>query len=215
MLLALLRKLPQLDASVRRGQWATQAVAPPLPPFAETAVGFLGFGRIARGVQARLKPFGFRFLAHDPALNAADGSAMPEAGVEAVDLATLLARADALSLHAPATPQTQGILSAANLARMKPTAVVVNAARGELIDAAALAAALTAGRLGGAALDVFPQEPLPADSPLRRAPNTLLTPHAAWYSDAAVERLQRLVADEIGRALDGLSPRRPIPGTAP
>jgi phosphoglycerate dehydrogenase-like enzyme len=92
---------------------------------------------------------------------------------------------------------------------------LVNSARGDLIDEAALARALREGRIGGAALDVFSAEPLPADSPLRGAPNLLLTPHAAWYSDAAVARLQTLVAEEIGRALDGLPPRRPIPGTAP
>ena len=97
---------------------------------------------------------------------------------------------------------------------MRPHAVIVNSARGDLIDEGALAASLTEGRLGGAALDVFGTEPLPPGSPLRAAPNLLLTPHAAWYSDAAVARLQDLVAEEIGRALDGLPPRRPIPGAS-
>lgn len=208
MTLALLRKLPGLDASVRAGEWAAVKVSRPLKPFGETVVGFLGFGRIAQGVRARLAPFGFRFLAADPYQ-----AEQEHEGVRFVDLPALLAEADALSLHAPASPETRGIIGRDALAAMKPTAVLVNSARGDLVDEAALAEALDAGSLAGAALDVFQAEPLPMDSPLRRAPNLLLTPHAAWYSDAAVARLQSLVADEIARALDGRPPRRPIPGT--
>ena len=96
---------------------------------------------------------------------------------------------------------------------MKRTAVIVNSARGDLIVEDDLAAALTAGTIAGAALDVFAVEPLPAASVLRTAPNVILTPHAAWYSEVAVNRLQTLVADEITRALTGQAPRRPIPGT--
>ena len=207
MILAMLRRLPALDASVRRGGWAAVQVSQPLKPFAETTVGFLGFGRIAQGVRARLAPFGFRFLAHDPFQEGR------HEGVRFADLPMLLAESDALSLHAPSTPATRGVVGADALARMRPHALVVNTARGDLIDEAALAGALAEGRIGAAALDVFAAEPLPADSPLRDAPNLLLTPHAAWYSDAAVARLQALVAEEVGRALDGLPPRRPIPGT--
>jgi D-3-phosphoglycerate dehydrogenase len=209
MLLALLRKLPAFDASVRTGRWEPVAIGRPLRPFAETTVGFLGFGRIAQGVAKRLAPFGFRFLAADPAF--APGPEAPP--VTPVGFDALLAGIDAVSLHAPATPATVGVIGPATLARLRPGAVLVNTARGDLIDAAAVAAALGAGRLAGAALDVFPTEPLPADSPLRSAPNLLLSPHAAWYSDAAVARLQSLVADEIARALAGRPPRRPIPGT--
>lgn len=206
-ILALLRKLTALDASVRRGEWAAVANAKPLRSFSETTIGFLGFGRIAQEVAARLAPFGFQFLAHDPYFT----GSFPR--LRLADLPTLLAEADALTLHAPATPETQGIINAANLARMKPTAVLVNTARGDLIDEAALAAALTSGAIAGAALDVFLTEPLPADNPLRQAPNLLLGPHAAWYSDVAVERLQSLVADEIKRALTGQGVRKPVPGS--
>ncbi len=209
MALALLRRLPQLDASVRRGEWAAVRVSQPLKPFCETVLGFLGFGRIAQEVRNRLAPFGFRILAHDPWQEG------KHKGVRFVDRPTLLAQADVLSLHAPSTSETRGVISAEALAGMQPHAVLVNSARGDLVDEAALAAALREGRIGGAALDVFGTEPLPADSPLRDAPNLLLTPHAAWYSDAAVARLQGLVAEEIGRALDGQPPRRPIPGTEP
>jgi len=206
-ILALLRKLPALDASVRRGEWAAVDIAKPLKNFAETTVGFVGFGRIAQEVAARLAPFGFQFLAHDPYF----AGQFPR--LTLTDLPTLLAQSDALTLHAPATPETTGIINAGNLAQMKPTAVLVNTARGDLIDESSLATALTRGTIAGAALDVFQTEPLPPDSPLRQAPNLLLGPHAAWYSDVAVERLQSLVADEITRALTGQTTRKPIPGS--
>lgn len=206
-LLALLRKLPALDASVRKGEWAAVGVSKPLKSFSETTVGFLGFGRIAQEVAARLAPFGFRFMAHDPYFT----GSFPR--LTLTDLPGLLAGSDALTLHAPATPETTGIINATTLAQMKRTAVLVNTARGDLIDEPALAAALTAGNLAGAALDVFQTEPLPPDNPLRQAPNLLLGPHAAWYSDVAVDRLQSLVADEITRALTGQGVRKPIPGS--
>jgi D-3-phosphoglycerate dehydrogenase len=206
-ILALLRKLPALDASVRKGDWAAVAVSKPLKSFGETTIGFLGFGRIAQEVAARLSPFGFRLLAHDPYFT----GQFP--GLALIDLPGLLARSDALTLHAPATPETTGIINAQTLAQMRPSAVLVNTARGDLIDEAALAAALSSGRLAGAALDVFQTEPLPEASPLRQAPNLLLGPHAAWYSETAVERLQSLVADEITRALTGQGVRKPIPGS--
>ena len=206
-ILSLLRKLPALDASVRRGEWAAVATAKPLKSFADTTIGFLGFGRIAQEVAARLAPFGFQFLAHDPYFT----GQFPR--LTLTDLPTLLAQSDALTLHAPATPETTGIINGANLRRMKPTAILINTARGDLIDEPALAAALTQGTIAGAALDVFLTEPLPADNPLRHAPNLHLGPHAAWYSEVAVERLQSLVADEITRALTGRGVRKPIPGS--
>jgi D-3-phosphoglycerate dehydrogenase / 2-oxoglutarate reductase len=206
-ILALLRKLPTLDASVRRGEWAAVGIAKPLKSFADTTIGFLGFGRIAQEVAARLAPFGFSFLAHDPYFT----GSFPR--LTLTDLPSLLAQSDALTLHAPATPETTSIINQGTLAQMKPTAVLVNTARGDLIDEAALAAALVSGALAGAALDVFLTEPLPETSPLRAAPNLLLGPHAAWYSEVAVDRLQSLVADEITRALTGQGVRKPIPGS--
>jgi D-3-phosphoglycerate dehydrogenase / 2-oxoglutarate reductase len=206
-MLMLLRKLPAFQAQVGRGEWNVVQVAKPLPAFRETVVGFLGFGRIAQEVARRLSPFGFRFVAHDPYFKG------DWPGLTLVSLPDLLAQADALTLHAPATPDTIGIINAGTLAQMKPTAILINSARGDLIDEGALAQALVAGTIGAAALDVFQIEPLPADNPLRSAPNVVLTPHAAWYSDVAVTRLQSLVADEITRALTGQPVRRPIPGS--
>ncbi len=207
--LTLLRKLMPLDASVRGGDWAAVAVARPMKPFAETVIGFFGLGQIGRAVLDRLRGFGFRFLAADPALSADEALAL---GVALVDADALFARADLVSLHAPALPDTIGFVDATRLAQMQPHAMLVNAARGQLVVEADLARALHDGVIAGAALDVFHAEPLPAASPLRGAPNLLLTPHAAWYSEAAIARLQGLVAQDITRALQGLAPRKPVPG---
>lgn len=206
--LTLLRKLPGLDRSVRAGEWAAVAQCKPLKPFAETVVGFFGMGQIGSAVRARLAGFGFRFIAADPELTPERAQA---AGVTLVDSDTLLATADVISLHAPGTAQTTGFFNAARFAQMQPHAMIVNSARGLLINEDDLAAALSAGTIGGAALDVFQTEPLPADSPLRAAPNCVLSPHAAWYSEAAIGRLQDLVAGDIVRALSGAAPRKPVP----
>ena len=207
--LSLLRKLPQLDASVRRGEWAAVKVCKPMKAFSDTVFGFFGLGQIGQAVLARLKGFGFQFIAADPGLDAGAATAL---GVTLVDIDTLLRRADLISLHAPATAQTTGFFNAARLAQMQSHAMIVNSAPGQLIVEADLAAALAAGVIAAAALDVFGTEPLAAASPLRGAPNLLLTPHAAWYSDAAIGRLQGLVAIDIARALTGLDPRKPVPG---
>ena len=205
--LALLRKLMPLDASVRSGEWAAVKYAKPLKPFNETVFGFFGLGRIGRAVHDRLAGFGFRFIASDPMLSDDEAA---ELGVEKVDAGGLLRNADIISLHAPATAETTGYFNAERLAAMQPSAMLINSARGQLIDEADLAAALKQGTIAGAALDVFAEEPLPARSPLRDAPNLLMTPHAAWHSDAAIGRLQGLVAEDISRALRGEPPRRPV-----
>ena len=206
--LALLRKLPMLDASVRRGEWAAVKICKPMKAFSDTTFGFFGMGQIGREVLTRLRGFGFRFIAADPGLDAAQATAL---GVTLTDPETLLQTADIISLHAPATAQTTGFFNATRLARMQPHAMLVNSARGQLIVEDDLAAALTAGTIAGAALDVFGAEPLVAASKLRAAPNLLLTPHAAWYSESAIGRLQGLVAQDITRALNGENPRKPVP----
>ena len=132
-------------------------------------------------------------------------------GVTLVSEDELLAQSDVLSLHAPATNATTGFVNAARLSCMKPTAVIVNSARGQLVVEDDLVRALSEGTIAAASLDVFAVEPLPADSPLRDAPNLILTPHAAWYSTAAIARLQGLVAEDITRALNGEPPRKPVP----
>ncbi|MFK8035694.1 MAG: C-terminal binding protein [Hyphomicrobiales bacterium] len=210
MILAQLRKLDALDASVRANEWAAVKVAKPMKAFSDTKIGFFGFGRIAQAVAGRLAPFGFQFLASDPFFDATKNNAL---NVESVSFDALIRDADCISLHAPATPETIGRINADVFTKMKPTSFLVNSARGDLIDETALAVALTSGDIGGASIDVFHQEPLPADSPLRQAPNLTMSPHAAWYSDVAVESLQSLVADEVTRALNGKPARCPIPGS--
>lgn len=208
-ILASLRKLVDLDASVRAGKWSAASICPPMPPFCATVVGFLGLGRIGRGVMHRLRAFGFSFLVHDPALTAAELGALGAAKAE--DLQQLFASADVLTLHAPSTAQTRHIVNARTLRLLKRSAVIINTSRGDLIDSAALAEALHQGIIGGAVLDVFECEPLEGSSPLRSAPHLLLSPHAAWYSDSSISRLQTLVAEEIHRGLKSQPPRCPVP----
>ncbi len=206
--LTLLRKVISLDASVRAGEWAAVKHASPLKPFSETTFGLFGMGQIGQAVLSRLKAFGFRrFIVADPGLTAEHAESL---GVSLVDADELLATADILSLHAPATQQTTNYFNAERLSQMQSHAMIVNSARGQLIVEDDLAAALTDGVIAAAALDVFQVEPLPEDSALRRAPNLLLTPHAAWYSAAAIDRLQGLVAMDITRALNGEEPRKPV-----
>ena len=212
MILATLRKLAALDASVRRGEWTAVATLRPTPAFSASTIGFVGLGRIGRAVLDRLRAFGFGFLVFDPAL---DERTATELGVRrAPTLEALLAEADLATLHVPSSATTRGMINRATLARMKPTAAIVNTARGDLVVEADLAAALNEGGLAAAALDVFGQEPLPPASPLRSAKGLLLSPHAAWYSDTSIARLQELAADEVRRALAGEPPRCPVPPPA-
>lgn len=209
LILTMLRCVVPLDQSVRDGTWDAVGVAGALRAFPETTVGFVGFGRIGQEVFARLKPFGFKAIIADPF---ADPEMLARLGVEAVDLDTLFDRADVITLHCPLTPETRHVVNAARLARKPERAALVNTARGGLIDPDALADALRSGQLRAAALDVFEIEPLPHDSVLRNCPNLTLTPHAAWYSTSAIERLQSLAADEVRRHLTGQPMRRPATG---
>ncbi|WP_163852111.1 C-terminal binding protein [Pseudooceanicola aestuarii] len=211
MVLAMHRKLPQLDASVRRDEWKSVEIARPILASEDVTVGFFGFGNIARKLRDRLAPFGFSFAVSDPTLDAAQAQAD---GVTLMSADALFAHCDVISLHAPATPATNGVVNAERLRTMKPHAVIVNTSRGSLIDEAALAEALHAGTIGGAALDVFEKEPLPPASPLRNAPNLLLTPHSAWYSEAAIGLLQKLAGDDIVNHLSGRPLRKPVPTLA-
>lgn len=200
LLLAGLRRIAGFDRAIRRDGWIGPTGLGEVRSFADTTVGLVGTGRIGLQVAARLAPFGFAVLAHDPY---APDSVFAEAGLRSVGLDELLASSHAVSLHCPLTPESHHLIDAAALARMRPDAILVNTSRGGLVDAAAVAAALASGRLGGAALDVFETEPLAADSPLRDRPEATLTPHVAFYSAGSLRKLQRLAAEEAGRALRG------------
>lgn len=188
--LAALRRLPFADAELRRGRWHVNALRPVSRSLAGRVVGYVGFGRIGQAAAERFAAFGTSGLYFDPhgALSAAEEARL---GVRrAVSLEALLSEADIVSLHLPVTPATRNILDAAAIARMKPGAVLVNTARGGLLDEAALAAALRSGHLLAAGLDVFEQEPPPADHPLLGLQNVVLTPHiSAGTRDAFEEKL--------------------------
>lgn len=202
MILALTRGLPAYDSAVRSGTWAaTQARPMAARPSASTVL-IVGFGRIGSMAAANVSALGFRVLVHDPLV---DDGVVTGAGYEPVALDHGLSRADVISLHAPLSESTRHLLDAASLARVKPGAVVVNTCRGPLIDEVALADALESGRLGGAALDVYVREPLPADSRLRTLGNVLLTPHAAWYSPQAMNDLPVHAATNVVDFLAGRS----------
>lgn len=197
--LALVRQLPMIDRRLRSGVWKTVPDHPMLS-LREITFATAGFGRIARAAHEMMRGFGGRRIAYDPYVPAA---AMAAAGVEAADLGQLFAQADLLSLHLPLTPETRHFVNAARLAQMKRQAIVVNTARGPLVDTVALAAALQAGTIAGAGLDVFEKEPLEKDHPLFACPNALLTSHVAWYSEGSVPRLKTMAAEEIVRGLRG------------
>ena len=198
LMLALVRRVCEQDAAVRRGEWPRTGDHVP-GSLRGATVGLVGLGRIGRRTAGLLRAFGAGVLAADPAV------AEAPAGIALVALDELLARSDIVSLHVPLLPATAGLLGAAEIARMRPGAMVVNTARGGLVDEDALLAALRSGRLGGAALDVFAAEP-PAGSPLLALPNVIATPHVAGLSPASVEEMTRRATASV---LDVLAGRRP------
>lgn len=199
-LLTLLRKINLLDRAVRERGWLQPGELGPLPGFADTTVGLVGTGRIGRAVAARLQPFGFKVIAYDPFVAR---SSLAELNIRSVDLDELLASAHAVSLHAPLTEENHHLIGKKALRQMRPGAVLVNTSRGGLVDPDALVESLRDGHIGGAALDVFEMEPLPVGSELRAFQNVLLTPHAAFFSDASLANLQRLATEEAERAWAG------------
>jgi D-3-phosphoglycerate dehydrogenase / 2-oxoglutarate reductase len=200
LLLALARKLPQLDRQTRAGRWNVFEAAP-IHRLAGQTGGILGCGRIGSRVARKLGAFDLRLLACDPYLERFPSS------VEPVAFDRLLAESDYLTLHCPLTTETHHLIDAAALGRMKPTAVLVNTARGGVVDTVALTEALRQGRLAGAALDVTEQEPLDPESPLFRMEQVIVTPHAAWYSEESRSDLKRRVAEETVRLLRGERPQ--------
>jgi D-3-phosphoglycerate dehydrogenase len=191
---------------VRSGEW--KIVPPvPMPAMRNMLFATAGFGRIARAVLQRARVFGCQVAAYDPYVSDAEFS---ELGVCRLGLDEVFEAADIVSLHLPLVPETRQLVNRERLGKMKPHAVLINTARGGLIDTCALAEALSAGRPGFAGLDVFETEPVEPDHPLRSAPNVLLTSHTAWYSSASVKELQRLAAEEAVRCLRGEPFKNPV-----
>lgn len=201
LLLELCQSPAAFDASIRQGMWrlgvdARQGVLPMRELYGKT-IGLVGCGDIGRQVSAIAQAFGMRVLAcvRHPR---PDGS-----GISYTGLDCLLEESDVVSLHCPAGPQTEKIIDAAAFDKMKPGALLINTARGRLVDEAALCHALHSGKLGGYGADVAFTEPLPPDAPLRRAPRTVLTPHIAWATAESLERLVTAVRGNLESYLAG------------
>lgn len=192
LLLALARRVPAADRSMRAGEWDRKSFNG-VELYGKT-LGLVGAGRIGGEVAIRARAFGMRVMVFDPFLNPDRATAL---GVETAELNEILERADVLSVHVPLTDETHGLIGEAQLAKLKPSAFVLNVARGGVVDEEALLKALQNKKLAGAALDVYSSEPLPADHPFRTLPNVVLTPHLG----ASTAEAQQNVAIEIAEAV--------------
>lgn len=202
LLLAECRGISRAHGELARGNWQGE-----LYRYDRTGrelygqtIGLIGFGAIAQGLVPYLKPFGLRILVYDPYV---PPLRLFELGVEAADLPTLLSESDIVSIHARVTPETTGMMGAAEFAQMKQGAYLINTARGPLVDYDALYSALATGHLAGAALDTFAQEPPPPDWPLLKLPNVTLTPHIAGASKESAQRGAETVAQDIANFVTG------------
>lgn len=204
--LSLLRSLLDADAAVRAGRWPQLEL--PARELAGSRVGILGMGRIGQAAARR-------FAALDAEVSYWSRTRRPDLGYRWAELAELLPASDVLVCVLPSTPQTRRLVGAGELAALPPGAVLVNAGRGDVVDEAALAAALRSGHLGGAALDVFEREPLPADAPLREAPRVLLSPHTSGATAQAKLALLQAVQHNLARAAAGEPVREVVNGVDP
>ncbi len=199
LLLACVRNLLPIQHRLTQGGWA------PTPPekshrMRGRTLGLVGFGNIGQSVARKVSGWGLRLLATDPFV---EPEAAATLGVELVDLETLCRRSDFISLHVPLLPETHHLISRREFEWMKPGVILVNTARGPVLDADALLAALAAGKVSAAGLDVFETEPLDANSPLRSHPRVIASDHTAWYSEESVAELQTTVAEEAVRVCTG------------
>lgn len=192
LMLAMARSIPRADALMHVGKWEKKSLQG--TELRGKTLGIVGLGRIGVEVAKRAKAFLMQVIAHDPFISAA---AAEEMGVKLLPLEEVLAKSDYITLHLGLTPQTHGMINAQTIEKMKKGARIVNCARGELIDEAALAEALKSGKLGGAAMDVFCQEPPPQDGPLAGAPNLIMTPHLGGSTAEAQEAVGVQIAQQI------------------
>jgi phosphoglycerate dehydrogenase-like enzyme len=208
LMLAIARRIVEGENLMRSGGWGEY----PGVLIAGKTLGLVGFGQIGQGVARRAIGFGMRILAYDPPMAeaAATLSALSAGGappVEFVELDDLLAQSDFVSVHAPSLPETHGMFDSARFAQMKPSAYFINTARGALVDEQALVEALEQGTIAGAGIDVYRQEPMPADHPLRKAPRCVLTPHNAFNAVEAAEEMSRLSAENVLTLMRGERPK--------
>jgi len=212
LMLAVERRIPALDAAVRQGRWDTAAVAGPVRRLRGRRAGVVGFGRLGARFARKAAALGLDVAVHDPYV--ADGE-IEAAGARPLPLDELLASSDIVSLHVPLTPETHHLLDRRRLLSMPPGAVLVNTSRGALVDEDALVEALAEGRLGGAGLDVFEQEPPGPDHPLLALPNGVVTSHSSHYSlESGAEMRERAFAN-VADVLAGRPPRSPVNAVPP
>jgi D-3-phosphoglycerate dehydrogenase len=197
LLFALARRIAPADASMRAGEWQRSRFTG--VELRGKTIGIIGLGKIGQAIASRARAMEMVVLGHDPYVTAEQAA---NHGIEAVPLDPLLERSDVITVHVPMSRATRGLIGEAAIARMKPTAIVLNVARGGIVDETALARALAEGRLGGAGIDVYEQEP-PTGSPLLEAPNTVLTPHLGASTAEAQVLVATEVADQILDVLDG------------
>jgi D-3-phosphoglycerate dehydrogenase / 2-oxoglutarate reductase len=207
MMLTLAKRAQEMHAMVKEGTWASRLGKLPFDLYGKTVL-IIGFGRIGTRTARRCLAMEMHVLVHDPFKSAAEIKA---AGCEvAADLDAALPRADFVSIHCPKTPETLGMFNAARLKLMKPTAYLINTARGGLVDEKALHDALVSGKLAGAGLDVFEQEPPPVGQALHSLPNVIMAPHVAGLTFEAVDRMSEQTALNILSALDGTPIRQNV-----
>lgn len=202
LIFACARRIVPFANATRRGEWSL-VNAPGLPRLSQQTLGLVGYGNIARTLALKAHALGMKVIAYTPRL-APD--ALAPWGRATNDLHELLAAADYVSLHVPLTDATRGIINAAALRQMKPSAYLINTARGAVVDETALHQALTQGWIAGAALDVMQSEPPPPDHPLLALDNVIATPHAAFYSEPALVDLATKAAHHVVQALRGQTP---------
>ncbi len=206
-LLAAARRLTEATADVKAGYWNRQLFSG--TELYGKSLGIIGLGDIGGRLARRAQAFGMRVLATDPQVNAS-AFMVAEFGVQLVDLGILLATSDFVSLHIPLIPGTVRLMNQERLAAMKPTAWLINTARGGVIDEDALYSALKAGQIAGAVLDVRAKEPPDGDDPLASLPNIILTPHIAGITEESHERTATMVAEDVLRVLRGQAPLNPV-----
>src|SRR5215475_12996116 len=202
-LLAWNRKLITLNHEVKTGIWQTRVPGPVTGPLHSETVGIVGLGNIGSAFARRVAALETRVIACDPYV---DDKRFAALGVERVSLETLAERSDYVSVHTLLNAETRHLIGEAFFRRMKPTAILINTSRGPVVDEKALARALQAERLAGAALDVWEEEPIAGDNPLLKMDNVIATPHAAYYSSAAVAQIPGRCGEEVARVLTGQRP---------
>lgn len=206
LLLALIRKINLISKSVKNGKW-DYSIAKPMYRTKGKTLGLIGLGRIPSLIVNKMRGFEMKMICFDPY---AKSNRAVELGVELVDLEKLLRTSDYITVNCPLNSETKHMVDAKAFDMMKETAIIVNTARGGVICEKDLIDALQNGKIAGAGLDVAETEPIDTENPLLKMENVIVTPHFAWYSEEAVQTLQRSVAEEAVRVLNGQAPKNPV-----